>query len=138
MNQSKRKFLAALLAGLMLADVTAQGAVFADETGVEVPVVSEMTSSASENGNSQTEEVQQEQTSQEEETQQGETLEEDAEVELVQTEQTAEKVDGAQLTGAAETITTEEALNQALSEAKSGDVVTLGGDGRSPVLSIFR
>lgn len=32
MNQSKRKFLAALLAGLMLAGVAAQGAVFADET----------------------------------------------------------------------------------------------------------
>lgn len=38
MNQSKRKFLAALLAGLMLAGVTAQGAVFADETGAGTTV----------------------------------------------------------------------------------------------------
>ena len=38
MNQSKRKFLAALLAGLMLAGVAAQGAVFADETGVGTTV----------------------------------------------------------------------------------------------------
>ncbi len=38
MNQGKRKFLAALLAGLMLAGVTAQGAVFADETGAGTTV----------------------------------------------------------------------------------------------------